>query len=169
MTSVERSYSTIPAGSGFFTVIGTITLANSAFTPNEIENNITTSYTVENLGSVLNVTSGTATDPTAAGGAYALTAALATAAGTNASINVGGATIAAGKLLRDLGKTLYVQQDGNNVQIFKLVSYVNNVTGEGAYPTGSTNGVNNLNGFYIPIWSADGSTSRMVAVARTGY
>jgi hypothetical protein len=141
-------------------------LTSSAFTDNEIANNITSTYTVENLGSVLNVTSGTAAT---AGGAYALTAALATAAGTNASINVGGTTIGVGKILRDLGKTLYVQQDGQNVQIFKLVSYVNNVTGEGAYPTAQTGGVNNLNGFYIPVWSADGSTSRMVAVARTGY
>jgi hypothetical protein len=173
MSSVSRSLKSIPSATGFFNVIAAFNISSGgsykAFTDNEIANNITSTYTVENLGSVLNVTSGTASDPTATGGAYALTAALASSAQANTSINVGAATVAVGKILRDLGKTLYVQQNGQNVQIFKLVSYVNNVTGEGAYPTAQTGGVDNLNGFYIPVWSADGSTSRMVSVARTGY
>ena len=178
MTSVERSYSTIPAGSGFYTVVATLYLNKVAFTPTELAavgGTFTTNshtYTVQNLGSVLNVTS----PATAATGVYGLTEDLAVAADTANTIYVASNNqIAAGSILRDLGKTLYVQQNGANVQIFKYVAYVNNVTGEGAFPTASSNGENLSCGFYLPVWSADGSYtsgnnySHMVSIARTGY
>jgi len=178
MTSVERSYKTIPSENAFFTVVSALYLDNFAFTPAELataSGTFTTNahtYTVQNLGSVINVTS----PATAATGVYGLTADLAVAADAANTIYVNGSNlIAVGSILRDLGKTLYVQQNGVNVQIFKYVAYVNNVTGEGAFPTASSNGENLSCGFYLPVWSADGSFtagdnySKMVMIARTGF
>lgn len=161
MSSVARSLNSIPSGNGFFTVVGTTTLADLAFTSYEIENLSGFTGTVQNLGSVLNVTSGAAPN-TADVGVSALLSNLAAAAVTNESYYP--ATVTTGKILRDMGKTLYVQWNGANVVIFKYVTVVNNVTGEGINPSSTSD-----NGFYLPIWAANPSANTVAKVARTGY
>jgi hypothetical protein len=161
MTSVERSYSTIPAGSGFF-----ITLADASDKVFNLADIAAYSGAIvfEDLGSVLNVTSGTAAT-TSSGGAKELVTYLQD--NTTVSTVLSDTVDEANKIVRDLGKTLYVQQNGQNVQIFRYVTAVSNVTGEGALPTASVSGVNSDNGFFIPVWSADGTG--LVPVARTGF
>ena len=161
MSSVARSKASTPSGSGFFTVVGTTTLSALAFTPYEIENLTGFTGTVQNLGSVLNVTSGAAPN-TATVGVAALLTNLAAAADTNNRYFP--ATVSTGNILRDMGKTLYVQWNGANVVIFKYVTVVNNVTGEGINPSSTSD-----NGFYLPIWAADPSANTVAKVARTGY
>ena len=108
----------------------------------------------------MNVTSGNATT-----GAAALVTAL--HATTTVPTNVSDLVNAANKIVRDMGKTLYLQQNGQNVQIFKYVTVVNNLTGEGAFPVDATNGENDDNGFFVCVWAADGTS--FVPLARTGY
>ena len=161
MSSIPRSNASIPSGSGFFLTRAdasalVFNLADIAAYPGTI--------VFENLGSVLNVTSGTAATTTS-GGAKELITYL--QANTTVSSVLKGNINAANKIVRDLGKTLYVQQNGQNVVILKYVTVVANVTGEGALPTATSGGVNSDNGFFIPVWSADGSG--LVPVVRTGY
>jgi hypothetical protein len=161
MTSVNRVYTAIPSGNGFFITIDDPT--GKVFNRAAIDA-YSGDVLFENLGSVLNVTSGTAATTTS-GGAKELISDLQANEG-NISLQIKARLVANG-IVRDLGKTLYVQQNGQNVQIFKYVTVVYNVTGEGAFPTANVNGVDSDNGFYIPIWSADGTG--LVPVARTGY
>jgi len=58
-----------------------------------------------------------------------------------------------GNLLRDMGKTLYVQDNGVNVEIYKLVQLVN-----GDFE----------DAFYALVWEAAG-TNDVVQLVRTGY
>ena len=157
MSSIPRSNASIPSGSGFF-----LTSADASGVVFNLADIAAYSGAIvfENLGSVLNVTSGNATT-----GAKALITALQTS--TTVSAVLKSNINAANKIVRDLGKTLYVQQNGQNVRIFKYVTVVANVTGEGALPTATSGGVNSDNGFFIPVWSADGTG--LVPVVRTGY
>ena len=159
MSSISRSNASIPSGNGFFITIASP--ADKVFTQATLDA-YSGSITLENLGSVVNVTSGNATT-----GAKALNTPLiggTPAGGVSAEISV---EFGVGKIVKDLGKTLYLQQNGQNVIIYKYVTIVNNVTGEGAYPTAASGGVDSDNGFYLPVWSAD--STLLVPVVRTGY
>jgi hypothetical protein len=157
MSSVSRSNAAIPLGNGFFITINSP--INKVFTQATLDA-YSGAITVENLGSVVNVTSGNATT-----GAKALNTALIAANG-GVSTAISG-QFGANKIVKDLGKTLYLQQNGQNVIIYKYVTIVFNVTGEGAYPTASVSGEDSDNGFYLPVWSAD--STLLVPVVRTGY
>lgn len=67
-------------------------------------------------------------------------------------------TITAGEQYRDMGKTLYLQKNGVNEYIFKLVQKVDNADAEGATIADEP--------IYACVWSASGSD--LSNLARTG-
>ena len=69
-----------------------------------------------------------------------------------------------GVQLRDLGKTLYIEENFQNVYIYKLVQ---NVDGEhtGGVPTNREHGTKT---FWALVWAADGDDDD-VCLVRTGY
>ena len=145
MTSVERSYKKIASDTAFLMNISSLCPSTIGFSAADLADNATSN--AQALGSVINVTTGTALQYTS----------TIIGAGSTAPRVV----VAAGSLFRDMGKTLYVQQESSNVQIFKYVQLVNGLQSEGV-STVTTN-----QSFYLPVWSANGaSTAKLV---RTGF
>ena len=147
MTSVERSYKNIASDTAFFMNISTLFPSTIGFTAADLADRATSN--AQALGSVINITTGTAIGYTS----------TIIGAGSTAPRVV----VAAGSLFRDMGKTLYVQQESSNVQIFKYVQLVNGLQSEGV----ST--VTTLQSFYLPVWAAEGTTTSVAKLVRTGY
>jgi hypothetical protein len=145
MTSVERSFKNIASDSAFFMNISAISPSTIGFTAADLADN--ESVNAQKLGSVINVTEGTAIQYTS------------TIIGGGSSAPAG--AVAAGSLFRDMGKTLYVQQESSNVQIFKYVQLVNGLQSEGVSTIGASTS------FYLPVWQADGNSA--AKLVRTGY
>ena len=125
MSSVPRSSRSIDSNVQFFVAVGNV----NGITVADLNDDIAGAGDGEilgNLGSVLNTN-----------GFSVTTTQLASS----------------GDLLRDMGKTLYVQDNGKNIEIYKLVQAVN---------------ANFEDAFYALVWQAAGTTSA-VTLVRTGF
>ena len=149
MSSVERSYSAINSSNGFLVNVASLTPRTLGFTVASLDSAlIANAATVQDLGTVANVISGTA--------------ATFIAAVQLGKTDVSNTPASAGaNLYRDMGKTLYVQENGKNVLIYKLVQLVSGAASEGiASPQVAS--------YYLPVWAAAGAGST-ASLARTGY
>ena len=78
------------------------------------------------------------------------------ASGFVGAIATDGASFSAGNSFRDMGESLYIQEDGVNHYIYRLAQPINGIDTEGV------DGVN----VYLLVWSSAGLG---IAVVRTGY
>jgi len=137
MSSIERSYRAIDSNVKFFICVSNV--SNIGFTVSDLESKILEQASfVEWLGSVVNATGISASSFVSS---------------ISPSIDISG-----GELLRDMGKTLYIQDNATNYSIYKLVQQVDGAESEGV-PNNST--------FNVPNWNASGSN--IANLARTGY
>jgi len=126
MSSVPRSSRGINSNVQFFVALGAVDGVTVDNVNAEIAALSAAGDLLGNLGSVINVN-----------GLFT----------PNTTLNAA----ASGDLLRDMGKTLYVQDNNVNVEIYKLVQLVNG-------PNGDV--------FYALVWAANGNGVQLV---RTGY
>ena len=146
------SYKSINAENAYLMNLSTFAPSTIGFTAADLSNTaVNTTYKTQQLGSVVNVTSGLATNFTS----------TITTSNTIPLISA-----PAGTLFRDMGKTLYVQQGTSNVQIFKYVQLVNGLGSEGVSTIGGANSGSFTPCFYLPVWSAAGTS--VAKLVRTG-
>ena len=125
MSSVPRSSRSIDSNVQFFVAVGNVFGITVADLNDDIAG-AADGLILGNLGSVLNTNGFTVTTTQLAD---------------------------SGNLLRDMGKTLYVQDNGKNIEIYKLVQAVN---------------ADFEDAFYALVWEAAGTTNA-VTLVRTGY
>ena len=141
MSSVSRGPSQLPSNVAYFIAVS-VNNGNStkAFYPSQLakalkdDNEV---YVLSSTGSVINTSNAEAF--------------------VNSISSCSAPTWDEGSQLRDLGKTLYIQQNLNNAYIYKLVQYVSGA---------NTGGVPTSGAFWALVWSAEGED---VSLVRTGY
>ena len=152
MSSVNRSYRQIDSNVKFFMCFNTV--AAVGFTPTSLQTAVDDAVyagDIQDLGSIINATEETAKD-------------FIDDVYTAQSVAIAATT---GNLYQDMGKTLYIQENGKNVLICKLVSRVDGTVANEGIPA-NVMAVPPTQPYYLPVWSA--KTSIKVAnLARTGF